>query len=153
MTPSHHVRINCRFFFLSSPQSQRAVTLSYSLLWLLWPALGAVVLQQLLKQSVFCTELLQPWQAICLCNCPVGNSQAVGRHIALQVTPVRDTGGQGPLGLTLWLCTFNNVIMEFLWIMVVPRAGPSVLIKFSVNTKQPESCFLLHLRLISINLA
>lgn len=73
--------------------------------------------------------------------------------MALQETPVRDTGGQGPLGLPLWLRTFNNVIMEFLWTMVVPRAGPSVVIKFSVNTEQPESCFLLHLHLISINLA
>ena len=41
-------------------------------------------------------------------------------HSSLQVTPVQGPGGQGPLGLSLWLGTFNNVIMEFLWITVVP---------------------------------
>lgn len=49
------------------------------------------------------------------------------RHIAPQLMPVQDKGGQGQLslGLSLWLCTLRSV-MKSLWIMMFPQAGPSV---------------------------
>ena len=44
----------------------------------------------------------------------------MGRYVAPQWTPAQDMGGQGPLSLSLLLCTLENVI-ESLWITVVPQ--------------------------------